>query len=358
VGPSSVPDGYNGTLYSLRAAAPGFTGSLSVQELTGQVTVTNAGPVGTYTVTVSSSTACGSPSSTFTLEVIGPPASVTATGGTPQSTAANTPFPAPLQATVTDSAGHPLSNIAVTFTAPVSGASATFSGGGSALTGSSGVAGITPTANGILGTYNVTAIVGAYSATFALTNTPAVAANIVATATTSTSVSVAWAGTAGATYEVVRFAAGGNTTSVGTSVSGSLTDNTPASNTAYLYNVHAVSPAPSPYGIANLATTVIFSDPSLAQGGTVRGVHITELRAAVDAVRTLAALAAGTYTDPTLTPGVSVIRAAHINDLRVALGTARNALFLPAIIYTHAFIFPAVTTISAVDVNELRDGVR
>ena len=59
------------------------------------------------------------------------------------------------------------------FTAPPqSGASATFPGGGAATTNASGVASITPTANGILGSYNVTAVVGALTATFALTNTP------------------------------------------------------------------------------------------------------------------------------------------------------------------------------------------
>src|SRR6185295_590588 len=69
------------------------------------------------------------------------------------------------------SAGNPLGNVSVTFTAPSTGASATFPGGGSALTNSSGVATIRPTANGTIGTYNVTAAVGGATATFVLTNT-------------------------------------------------------------------------------------------------------------------------------------------------------------------------------------------
>ncbi len=94
---------------------------------------------------------------------------ITASAGTPQSTALGTAFPNPLQATVTDSSGNPLSGIAVTFTAPPSGASAILSSG-TALTNNLGVASVTATANSISGSYIVTATVGAGSASFLLTN--------------------------------------------------------------------------------------------------------------------------------------------------------------------------------------------
>ena len=58
--------------------------------------------------------------------------------------------------------------------------------------------------------------------------------NVVATAVTSTSVSVTWTGTAGATYEVLRVAAGGVSSTLGTSTSGAFTDNTATADTAYL----------------------------------------------------------------------------------------------------------------------------
>src|SRR5439155_18019129 len=49
-------------------------------------------------------------------------ASITATGGTPQSATVNTSFPTALAATVTDPSNNPLSGVVVMFTAPASGA--------------------------------------------------------------------------------------------------------------------------------------------------------------------------------------------------------------------------------------------
>jgi hypothetical protein len=102
-------------------------------------------------------------------------ATIGAGGGTPQSTTVNTAFGTALQATVTDFNNNPLSEVSVTFTAPGSGASASFGGSASAIvvTGSNGVA-IAPalTANGQAGSYAVTAsAAGVGSAVFSLTNT-------------------------------------------------------------------------------------------------------------------------------------------------------------------------------------------
>ena len=100
---------------------------------------------------------------------------ISATAGTPQSTNVNAAFPTALQATVTES-GNPQNGVAVTFTAPGSGASGTFPGPSATAvvsTDSSGVATApTFTANSIGGTYNVIATIGTGlpTATFALTN--------------------------------------------------------------------------------------------------------------------------------------------------------------------------------------------
>jgi len=59
----------------------------------------------------------------------GAPASVIATGGTPQSATINTAFATQLQATVRDAGNNPLNGVTVTFNAPGSGASGTFAGG-------------------------------------------------------------------------------------------------------------------------------------------------------------------------------------------------------------------------------------
>jgi hypothetical protein len=189
--------------------------------------------------------------------------------------------------------------------------------------------------------------------------TPVTPTNVVATATAPTSVSITWIGQAGATWEVLRIAAGGVSSTIGTSTSGALTDTTASANTAYLYKVRQTIPSVSPYSTPDLATTVIFTDPTLTPGSTiVKAAHFTELRTAVNAVRALAGLGAGVYTDPTLSPGLTLVRALHLTDLRGALDAARGTLLLPAVSYTRSSIVAGTTTIAVVDINDLRGGVR
>jgi hypothetical protein len=100
---------------------------------------------------------------------------IAATGGTSQSAVFNTAF-APLLATVTSASGEPVSGGQVTFNAPGSGASATFTGNVTTFSASinpSGQASAIATANAIVGgPYNVTAIGNGItgSANFSLTN--------------------------------------------------------------------------------------------------------------------------------------------------------------------------------------------
>jgi hypothetical protein len=116
-----------------------------------------------------------------------PPATLTASGGTPQSAAINSAFATPLAVQVTGVDGYPQSGVTVQFTVPGSGPAATFAGNAStAITNEAGVAtSAILTANGTAdGPYSVTASVlscGAYPgcpgsaspAIFTLTNTAA-----------------------------------------------------------------------------------------------------------------------------------------------------------------------------------------
>ncbi len=69
VTPDAAPTD-NGSITSITAAAPGFTGSFSVNTSTGVVTITNAGPGGVFTVTVTATDNCSTTSTrTFTLTV-------------------------------------------------------------------------------------------------------------------------------------------------------------------------------------------------------------------------------------------------------------------------------------------------
>ncbi|HEY4838133.1 MAG TPA: Ig-like domain-containing protein [Candidatus Acidoferrales bacterium] len=121
-------------------------------------------------------TELGMNSIAFSPAVALPPASITATGGTPQSAVIEAEFATPLQATVKDSNSNPVAGVTVTFTAPSTGATAFFQGGANtAVTNASGVATSVNLFAGDTagGPYNVAAtVVGvATPANFALTNT-------------------------------------------------------------------------------------------------------------------------------------------------------------------------------------------
>jgi hypothetical protein len=120
----------------------------------------------TANVTVSDGTHTGSLSVTVSAA---PAGNIAATSGAGQSATVGTAFTNPLAATVTDSYGNTKSGVSVTFSAPSSGASATFASGGNctsnpqtyqcvATTNASGVAtSSTFTANANQGAYNVSA---------------------------------------------------------------------------------------------------------------------------------------------------------------------------------------------------------
>jgi hypothetical protein len=182
-------------------------------------------------------------------------------------------------------------------------------------------------------------------------------ANVVATATSTSTVNVSWTSSGAASYNVYRSSDGTNYVLAGSTSGTSFNDTGRAANTAYLYKVRAVSGAESGDSNRDLATTVIFTDDPLVPGSTlVKAVHITQLRTAVNAVRTLASLGPGSYTDPSLTAGIPV-KAAHVNDLRTALNAARSSLSLPAVSYAET-ITARVTKIKASHLTELRNGVK
>ncbi|MFN0109640.1 MAG: FG-GAP-like repeat-containing protein [Blastocatellia bacterium] len=68
----SAPPSDDGTINSLTASAPNFTGAFSVSPTTGVVTVSSAGPIGSYTVTVRAYDNClAQTTRSFTLTVTG-----------------------------------------------------------------------------------------------------------------------------------------------------------------------------------------------------------------------------------------------------------------------------------------------
>jgi hypothetical protein len=66
----SAPPSDNSSIQSLTASAPGFSGTLAGNPATGAITITNANPPGSYTVTVTATDNCGATSTaTFSLTV-------------------------------------------------------------------------------------------------------------------------------------------------------------------------------------------------------------------------------------------------------------------------------------------------
>jgi hypothetical protein len=148
-----------------------------------------AGILGLISLALVFLTSCNSSNYNTPAETIAP------TSGTPQSTAVNTPFGAPLVATVV-MGGSPVSGAFVTFTAPATGASGTFANGTNSETDTTNASGVvtstTFTANGTLGADTVTASVAGVTATtnFNLTNASGPAASITETSGSLQSASV------------------------------------------------------------------------------------------------------------------------------------------------------------------------
>ncbi len=188
---TSLPSGAVGVSYnaSIQAsggsppytyAATGLPANLTINSSTGRITGTpqaQGSNTVNVTVTDSSSPTPANARASFTLVISqAAPASITAASGTPQTALAGAAFALPLVATVEDAKGNPLSGVSVTFTAPSSGASGTFSGSSLTNVVSTNASGQATssifTANSIIGSYTVTATVSGVStaATFSLMN--------------------------------------------------------------------------------------------------------------------------------------------------------------------------------------------
>jgi len=162
---------------------------------------------------------------------------------------------------------------------------------------------------------------------------------LVATATSPTQVSLVWDAVTNATqYTITR--TGDGTVFQDVAAAASYIDTSVGPNMAYVYQVSGSN--------KDLATTFFFTDTPLVP--TVRAVHFTELRDAVNAVRFAAVLAPAPWAE-TISPGV-LIKATHLDELRTYLDQARAMIVLPALVYTPGPL------IRAAHILELREGVR
>lgn len=96
-----------------------------------------------------------------------------------------------------------------------------------------------------------------------------------------------------------------------------------------------------------------FTDDPLVAGVTrVKASHLTELRARVDALRVRFGVGVFGWTDPGLGAGTT-IKGLHIYELRTALQQAYTAAGVTPPTYTH----PTITRIDAAHIRELRSAV-
>jgi hypothetical protein len=275
-----------------------------------------------------------SPATFLLTNTAGAASSINATSGGNQSAQIKTSFSNPLVVTVKDAGSNPVSNVAVTFSLPASGAGATFSGGATTATvqtNSSGVA-TSPAfvANGTAGNYSASASVSgvATSATFALTNTAGAPGSIIATSgggqTTAVSTNfgsalvatvkdssgnavanVAVQFTAPASGASASFA-GASTITVQTDSSGNATSPVPTANgTAGSYSITAVAPGaatPAIFALSNSAGTAssITVTSGNNQSAPVKNVFTNPFVVTVkDASGNPVASASVTFTAPT-----------------------------------------------------------
>ncbi|MEZ6186442.1 MAG: choice-of-anchor Q domain-containing protein [Planctomycetota bacterium] len=129
-----------------------------------EVTATANGTGGSYTVLV---TVPSGASATFTLTNL--TATLQLVSGNDQKTLPNTEFPKELVVRAVNGTGDPQSGLSVTFSAPGSGASATFATN-PVTTDADGLARVKVTANGTTGSYTATATLGGSSVNFSLEN--------------------------------------------------------------------------------------------------------------------------------------------------------------------------------------------
>jgi IPT/TIG domain len=123
-------------------------------------------------------------------------------------------------------------------------------------------------------------------------------------------------------------------------------------NTAYVYAIEARDRdgVPSARTPLDLAVPMDWDDTSFVPGLKVKATHLSELRTAVNAARTLAGLPAATWTMS------ATILAVQLEELRTALNQALTALGIPPVTFTDPSL--AGLPIKAVHVRELFDAVR
>jgi hypothetical protein len=130
--------------------------------------------------------------------------------------------------------------------------------------------------------------------------------------------------------------------------------------TAYFFKVAGInSVGTGVYSAASNSVTplaTVFTDNPVALGGSMKRIHIVELRTAINAVRQVYGLSVFVFTDDPLVAGSTPIKAVHITQMRTAL----HAVYVQRGMTPPAYTDPSLATgmmIKAVHINQLRSAV-
>lgn len=179
---------------------------------------------------------------------------------------------------------------------------------------------------------------------------------LTATFSGATNVDVIWSSISGAnSYELQRSHNAENFALLYAGGTPAYVDPSCPAGTTCVYRVRAIDALGSSVWTTEIATTLNFTDATLTSGQTsIKALHITQARAAVNAVRRSAGQAPYAFTDSVLTN--SIVKAIHLSELRSALDAARGALGLPSLSYAYSVARSA--PIRAIDLTEIRNGTR
>src|SRR5258707_864549 len=180
-------------------------------------------------------------------------------------------------------------------------------------------------------------------------------------AASSNAITISWTAPSGSVdhYQIERSQSlSGPFTVIANAATTNFNDTTVTSVSSYLYRVRAVDSfgAPSPPSNMALGTAITFLDPNLQAGVTaIKAQHVTELRQAVNAVRSLIPLSAATWTQSNLNQ--AIIYGNDVQELRNSLGAALAALSIPVAAYDDPTLgtAPNGVLIKKVHIEQLRD---
>jgi ELWxxDGT repeat protein len=182
------------------------------------------------------------------------------------------------------------------------------------------------------------------------------AMNLVATATSPTSVTLSWTQPAPTTTGYAIFRSGsieGTYQFIAQTSSFTAVDTTVLPGRIYLYYVSAFGAfgTPSYNSGVEIASTFAYTNNPLTAGTPIKSVHMTELRAMVAALTSAAALPPMTFSG-SVAPG-NIMDTSQISELRSFIDASRSRIGLPAIDWTQQNIGSG-TIIRAGTLQELR----